>query len=47
MDFIEHAFHVSPDHGCGTLELSLILIPVVIAVLLAAAHLGRRHVDRH
>jgi len=37
MDFIERIFHISPDHGSGVLEstilLTLLLIPIAVALL--------------
>lgn len=35
MDFIERIFHISPDHGNGTLEIA-ILIAVLLPGLVAA-----------
>jgi ABC-type phosphate transport system permease subunit len=37
VDFIERIFHISPDHGSGVLEatilLTLLLIPIAVALL--------------
>jgi len=34
MDFIERIFGLSPDGGDGTFELSLIIVPLLIAAAL-------------
>lgn len=46
MDFIERVFHVSPDGGSGTLELLLVLVPVLVVLALTAARLSRRFIAR-
>ena len=33
MDFIERIFGISPDGGSGSLEMMLLLVPVVVATL--------------
>jgi hypothetical protein len=35
MDFIERIFGGAPDGGTGTLEISILLVPVFTVVLLA------------
>jgi hypothetical protein len=35
VDFIERIFHISPDHGNGTLEIT-ILIAIVLPGVIAA-----------
>jgi hypothetical protein len=41
MDFIERVFHVSPDGGSGTLELLLLLVPVLVVLVASVAKLSR------
>jgi hypothetical protein len=36
VDFIERLFGFSPDGGNGTFELSLLVVPLLIAVLIWA-----------
>lgn len=47
MDFIERIFHISPDHGSGALELTILLILVVIPIGVAAFRSAmRRRTDQ-
>jgi hypothetical protein len=46
MDFIERIFHVSPDGGSGTLELLLIMIPVLVALTAIVVKLSSRFTVR-
>jgi hypothetical protein len=46
MDFIERIFHVSPDGGSGTLELLLLLVPVLVVLGVTVARLSRRFIVR-
>jgi hypothetical protein len=46
MDFIERIFHVSPDGGSGTLELLLIMIPVLVALTAIVVKLSSRFTAR-
>jgi hypothetical protein len=46
MDFIERLFHVSPDGGSGTLELSLVLVPALVALLAIVVKLSRSVPER-
>jgi hypothetical protein len=43
MDFIERLFGVSPDGGSGSLELTLFIIPILIAYGIWSWHKRRRH----
>jgi ABC-type phosphate transport system permease subunit len=47
MYFIERVFHLSPDHGSGVLEatilLTLFLIPIAIAIFRTST---KRHAHR-
>jgi hypothetical protein len=42
MDFIERIFGIFPDAGSGTFEMILVLVPLVIAGLLAGVNRRRR-----
>jgi hypothetical protein len=46
MDFIERIFHVSPDGGSGTLELLLLLVPVLVVLVATVAKLSRLFIAR-
>jgi hypothetical protein len=46
MDFIERVFHVSPDGGSGSLELLLLLVPVLVVLAAAVAKLSRHFLAR-
>jgi len=42
MDFVERILHISPDHGSGMFELSLLLVVVVIMLVIRALQVRRR-----
>ena len=46
MDFTERVFHVSPDGGSGTLELALLLVPVLVVLVATVAKLSRLFIAR-
>jgi hypothetical protein len=46
MDFIERIFHVSPDGGSGTLELLLLLIPLLGVSVTIVLKLSKRFPTR-
>jgi hypothetical protein len=46
MDFIERVFHASPDGGSGTLELALLLVPVLVVLVATVAKLSRLFIAR-
>ena len=46
MDFIERVFHVSPDGGSGTLELALLLVPVLVVLVATVTKLSRLFIAR-
>jgi hypothetical protein len=51
MDFIERIFHLTPDHGDGTLETLIVLVVVAVPIAVRALRItlkqsGARAVDR-
>ncbi len=42
MEFIERVFHISPDGGSGSLELALLLVPVIVVVIFLLARHSKR-----
>jgi len=51
MDFIERIFHLTPDHGDGTLETLIVLAVVAVPIAVRALRIslkqsGARAVDR-
>jgi hypothetical protein len=42
MDFIERLFSISPDGGSGSLELTLVILPALIAFSVLCWHKRRR-----
>jgi hypothetical protein len=40
MDFIERIFHLTPDHGDGTLETLIVLAVVVVPIVVRALRIS-------
>lgn len=47
MDFIERIFHLSPDHGSGVLEATILVIVFVLPIAVAVLRTSlKRHAER-